>query len=525
MEFNEIFTRIGLNKITANGKYRISNPNTCNLEARAFKNRIQDEMDAWIGTDLEIELFKAAAQYIQSSASKYSASVLSEKDGDLKNQVAELVLYQDAVDGKYKLYDSKEHKISSFHVEVYYRLNSISKNKIPSETPIAVTGFYPKHLESKFEGVLDGKEVVYFNEFSAPAWRSLEPSSKPIEQNILYRTYKHVLPTPEEFEFSLDMLYHTGNGNKPETFQAIIGTKGCGKNKLFDISSCYVGKKYSRNTQKKNLEGFNGFLHNSLVVLFDEFSIRDEDTLNALKRISNSRVSVELKHVDAKDVDVYALMFLFSNSTSGFGIEMDERRFSMLKPTTTPLKKVLTDTELDYLTAILDQDDDNPSQDVVDFCHWVISSRESKSKINARTDVYKSEFFYTVVEEGYYGWKGFIREFIIENIDKTESQNPPKYTSAKEKFNKMPEYSKKTFPRAEKINDFLASSPFYGQEIMATIGKGIRGEKADEKSSMKVNENYIFINPEFAKLYKKKEKLLEELKQVSVLDALEEIDL
>lgn len=435
-----------------------------------------------------------------------SESISGKANIDTKEYIAGLQLFQVQDEGKeggkYKLFDTINRRLSKTHIDGYFRLMGIkSKMDIPETTPFGTLVFSPERVETTYVLTMNKRgDVQYFNEYNPPAWRFLPKKEvKDITKNTYYRVIRHVFPDESDFRFSLSFMYNAGRGKKSETYLCVIGSKGCGKTKYWEILTKYVGVEYCKGANKAQTERFNSAHERSLAILYDEFDARDgrgEHNLEALKRDINNRISLETKNNHARDIRNFASPVILNNSLRKLGVEIDERRFSFVRPNTIGLRKVLSDSILDNLTKEIHQDEDDPSEELVEFCQWVEDTPLSKEySVN---HVHKNDYFYVAVEQGYTGWREFFRSFIIDNRNSLlkDIVRGKKIQGIKDEFHKVSD-KKSRFPKITDLQDFLLSSPYWGKEVLGVIEKDSSGKDT------------FFINLDFINLYEMKNTIQE----------------
>lgn len=145
----------------------------------------------------------------------------------------------------------------------------------------------------------------------------------------------------KSYEYLIDWLANIFQ-SRNKTILTLIGNQGIGKGVLGDIIKELVGESnFSkvRDTVLKNK--FNKQISNKIVVSIDEIDIKNNTTAyDRLKDLVNDYIEIEGKGLDAKNATNYANFLISSNRTDCIRIEADNRRFSIIQLTDTPLRDV-----------------------------------------------------------------------------------------------------------------------------------------------------------------------------------------
>ena len=142
----------------------------------------------------------------------------------------------------------------------------------------------------------------------------------------------------EEYSYCLDWL---GNMLKQPNipYMVLVGTQGVGKNTLIEeIGVGLVGSNnYDVVDNSRLKKEFNGAFDGNMLIHFQEVTMNNPDTLNKLKGLRDSVISIEKKGVDSYKTNNHTNGIITSNDDHEILIEPGERRYSFLKLTETNL--------------------------------------------------------------------------------------------------------------------------------------------------------------------------------------------
>jgi hypothetical protein len=115
---------------------------------------------------------------------------------------------------------------------------------------------------------------------------------------------------------------------------ALTGNAGTGKGTLFHILQSIIGEMYCKTTStiQDIRKEFNGYLHNRILVFFDEIGLEKEDSEKIKDWISEPRISIENKGKDSYYEKNFSNFMLATNNTKFLPVEsIDERRWFVLE--------------------------------------------------------------------------------------------------------------------------------------------------------------------------------------------------
>ena len=169
------------------------------------------------------------------------------------------------------------------------------------------------------------------------------------------------------------------NRDKTHTSWIFSGVPGTGKGIFFErIMQPILGQRYAL---KKRLdhaeENFNAYVAQALLIVFDEFRLRDSKAdsklLNKLKdEITTTHTTLRAMRQDHKDIRSYTNYMFFSNHLDTMRIEEGDRRFNVATPQRKPLIAVWPEVR---------QDIDKIDAEVGTFAGWLFSFRTDDQKV------------------------------------------------------------------------------------------------------------------------------------------------
>ncbi len=203
-------------------------------------------------------------------------------------------------------------------------------------------------------------EIKIINTCVHPKWR-YENLSEPKELKPIFKRFlTDFFATPESLSYSMSWI-KTALLDRNETALVMVGAKGIGKNIFCSIFNRLFGSiNVSNQANNAYQEKFNGFLKDTRIVIADEVSFKDGAEKNRVKKYFNRIQSVETKGKDAESIEVHASMVMLSNNVRDLFIEADDRRFSCVDLTETPLLKSMTSEEIQELASYIESDSDFP---------------------------------------------------------------------------------------------------------------------------------------------------------------------
>lgn len=240
----------------------------------------------------------------------------------------------------------------SNHTRTKYNLN-ILKDALPSLIKdVGVSNLPFVYNPSKDGGPLMLGDDIIFNIYQCPSWR-LQVKKENIQVTELPEIYKYFfehlteIDNVEDREYILDWLATSLHPDRHQPILSLIGKKGVGKGLLGEILSKLNGQENTCVTGQRILGGtFNQQLENKTFVHLDEIKVKDENQMNVLKLLINSRIEIEGKNSNARNIDFISNVYITSNNYDVFEISKDERRFSI---------PFITATDIKYDPVIIDK--------------------------------------------------------------------------------------------------------------------------------------------------------------------------
>lgn len=215
--------------------------------------------------------------------------------------------------------------------------------------------YNPYTLEKFIEKKDKGYSYLQLNTCVQPDWRYR--SDKIGISPIFKEFYEGLFSNRESLEYASAWIYEAIYGRNA-TYLVLNGRKGIGKNILATACSKMVGiRNYTEAPRSALSKEFNTYLKDKRLVLMDEISFRDNKEKDKLKSYLNTFQAVEGKGKDAKMIELYCSILLSSNTDKDCNIEPDDRRFSVMDLTETPLLKRFGEDKVTELTEYIESED------------------------------------------------------------------------------------------------------------------------------------------------------------------------
>jgi hypothetical protein len=330
----------------------------------------------------------------------------------------------------------------------------------------AVVEFNPYRPEQMYMGSYLGKECTHINTYSKPHWqlgRKLTDEEALDYCNlspIIDEFFTHLFPDTKCKEFVYDWL-HFALSSRCETYLVMNGAKGVGKNVLSNnICASLVGKENHKIAHKGALDQFNGILSECRMIVFDEFKIVDDDSINALKRYANADQMIERKGIDVgKTEKTYNSYIICNNALTDMKTEWDDRRFSVVDITDKKLEDVWSEKKIKKFVEMID----NPtSEEMIGFGYWLLYRNPTVMK--SAFTVWKGSHFYKLCYTSMPEWAKMI-------IDEITSGHPKPYYDEAELKMMLKERTNglNRFPQRTKVEDFLKNYKHKGESYLGSV--------------------------------------------------------
>lgn len=182
------------------------------------------------------------------------------------------------------------------------------------------------------------KEFEALNLYNAPLWQLSKPSSENMS-NRLQEFFTHLFPNDIDREYVFDWLHYLVT-SRNQTILCLVGGKGTGKTIFSYMCASLVGNEYAVEEANSFLTGnFNGSMENARLIALDEVNLEGNTAIVKCRKLTNDRVSMELKGVDTKTTLNHVSFIITSNEITKFAIDGTERRFSIPEVTDVQLYK------------------------------------------------------------------------------------------------------------------------------------------------------------------------------------------
>lgn len=360
---------------------------------------------------------------------------------------------------------------------------TVEKEKRAKPIPAKIE-FNPYRPEQIYLENYRGQECTHLNTYLKPEWqidrKLTNDEAKKFSKlpHIIDDFFTHLFPNTTCKEFVYDWL-HFALDSRCETYLVMNGAKGVGKNVLSNIlCSSLVGKANHKIAHKGALDQFNVILSECRMIVFDEFKIVDDESINALKRFANADQMIERKGIDVgKTEKTYNSYVICNNAVTDMRIEWDDRRFSVVDLTDKKLEDVWTE---DKIRMLLDIIEDPTSDDMRGFGYWLLY-RRPKVMSTAFT-AWKGSHFYKLCYTSMPEWCKMIIDLITHGSPKGYYEEGELKMMFKDRTNGV-----HRFPHMTKVEDFIKNYKHNGEYYLGTIEK-------DEK-----NFSYLQVNKHFIK--------------------------
>jgi len=197
-----------------------------------------------------------------------------------------------------------------------------------------------------------GTEHYIINTCIQPEWRysDEQPEIAPIFVDFI----ESLFTTKESLQYALNWIYEAVYGRNA-TYLVMNGRKGIGKNILATAISKLVGiHNYTEAPRSALTKEFNTYLIDKRLVLMDEISFREAREKDKLKSYLNTFQAVEGKGKDAKMIELHCSIILSSNTDKDVFIEPDDRRFSVMDLSETPLIESMGEAKIEELAEYIE---------------------------------------------------------------------------------------------------------------------------------------------------------------------------
>lgn len=337
--------------------------------------------------------------------------------------------------------------------------------------------YNPRSLEPYVSEKFGSETKTIYNTYYPPGHRIERNKEAKLDQRFIDFLEGFFLDSCRDYAYN--WLYHS-TFRKMETYLVMVGAGGIGKNLLAEALKYVHGVSNFTKAPPSALDSkFNGHLVDSTMVYYDECRFSSDQfgnstKKNRLKEWSNDYVPVEIKGVDAKNMDIYCSAIIATNNDSDVHLEQLDRKFSVMELTEERLEKRLGVETAQFLWRYI-RDEDFPDA-------WLNFLEERVSEDFNIYQEYKGEKFDQLVLSSLLTWQNeLLFSFIL-------SGGSDKY-SFKELKETIP-----YFPNSSaKVNDFLINFTWEGE----ALGKVIKENGI----------NLVLVNDKFKPIIEKPEEL------------------
>lgn len=318
-------------------------------------------------------------------------------------------------------------------------------------------------------------ETLEVNLYIPPKWRLDEVEDPHLIKcpKLVRDFFQHLFPDDEQRALAFHWC-HIALTGRNEAALTLVAHKGIGKGILHELLSAVVGQENSDIVPESFFRSdFNSILLNRRLLLVDEKRVGKAEHTR-LKRYMNDTQNIEKKGVDVRNKQrTYNNFIIACNDVSDMYLEFDDRRFTVLEPTTTPLLHFWDESKIDEFSRLIREDEEM----IRDFGYWLLY--HGKMEGRGETEVFKGPRFYEIVYNSLREWQKFILDKVIE-----EGRKYYPIRHLRKDFKK--EVGEKSrIPSTTKIDDFLKNYLHLGEYPIGKIGE------SDEGPAIYVNEYFV----------------------------------
>jgi hypothetical protein len=376
-------------------------------------------------------------------------------------------------------FDKKSKQITNLSYDTYSQ--TVDKEYKIRPMPAKIE-FNPYRPEQIYMGEYIGQDCTHINTYRKPEWQigkklSNEEAKKLSKlPNIIDDFFTHLFPDQNCREFVYDWL-HFALASRCETYLVMNGAKGVGKNVLSNIvCASLVGKNNHKIAHKGALDKFTVILAECRMIVFDEFKIVDDESINTLKRYANSDQMIERKGIDVGQTEeTYNSYIICNNAVTDMRIEWDDRRFSVVDLTDKKLEDAWSE---DKIATLLELIQDPTCDEMRSFGYWLLY--RSPKVMTSAFSVYKGDHFYKLCYTSFPEWAKMIIDEITSKTTKNYYDEGELKMMFKDRTNGV-----HRFPNMAKVEDFLKNYKHNGENLLGHI------EKDERTYYLQVNEVFV----------------------------------
>ena len=337
-------------------------------------------------------------------------------------------------------------------------LNKTEKDFELSQIVLSRLYYNPYDERPFYKGDHRGAEVIYFNSYFPPKWKSYkEETDAPL---FFIKLMEHLIPDKGARNYTYQWLKQTLIGRN-ETVLTLIGNNGIGKNILASkILTALLGKRNSMFFGEAFFTSrFNGELENKSLIVFDEVVINNyapNRKKDRIKELCNDYITVEKKGKEPRSVKNNANFVLINNYEDENELTPSDRRFSVIELTKVPLLDKIKQSDVSDFIELIDNDEET----VASIANYLMKSISMEGFINHIP--WKAKRFREVMMLSYSEWKRAI-------VDAIYSERAKEYDLADIRDEVKENHSFARFPGESKITSFLEKE--YRDDDDEAIGK------------------------------------------------------
>jgi len=297
-------------------------------------------------------------------------------------------------ESKIAFYEPERNKVIKISPKVYMANMGIGLAELYNTAMLGLIRFDPTSEKVIDERETDGEKIAVLNTYVPPLWVSRTPTDPSRIPPLLEKFFKHLLPEEKSLMYFFGWMQHA-IVSRNDTILCMIGEKGVGKSIASNIVAKGTGNSFKSDDaflkEKFTASELNG---NKLLIL-DEVTVNDK-AKEKLKRVTNSEVKSEAKGGDPETIRNFVSFIITNNHLDGMKLESDDRRFSIIELTTTPLLKVMSEEEVSEIGRLSDAPiDEEPCENTVNFFHWLM--RQDFSEHFDNNKPFKGKYYHEIV--------------------------------------------------------------------------------------------------------------------------------
>ena len=282
------------------------------------------------------------------------------------------------------------------------------------ETAFEFVAEYNPHKPERWMDKIDDphfrtQQITHYNLYSIPTWmRHPKPETLNVSHvnDFLVPFFDHLFPVEKSRNYVKWWLYKLIHGRCQDCL-VLVGPRGSGKSLLTSLATALVGvQNYEKAGKRLLAKEFNSEFENSKLVAFEEYKVTSEG-YEVIKRYMDTKIAVEGKGQDIRQITNHASVILTNNSTKKVYCLADERRYSCPEPTEVDLSDVWSEDKIDLFEQMLLHDEEFH----LTTAYWIIKEVEDTPISFPKNKPYKDTpvFWDLVYQSKHPAWKAILK--------------------------------------------------------------------------------------------------------------------